>query len=148
MASERFTGDVESIRKARQFVRSQLVDVCAQSSDVDDAILITSELASNVVTHALTDFELVVLTTDAAIRIEIHDGVAVSEAFHDLITNPPVTIDVTAVGGRGLILLSSTAHRFGLIDNGASGKAIWFEIDRRPGEIGHAPNAQHQLRGR
>ena len=130
MALRRFVNDVSNVSAARRFVHDVLDDF---GIDPDDATLLTSELASNVVQHACTDFDVVVTINDTTVRIEIHDGVAVTAAFRDLITNPPTEVDVISPDGRGLLLLGSSGIPFGLTDKGHDGKAIWFEIERQPG---------------
>lgn len=131
MASRTFLGETRSIRAARQFVH-EIVD--GTGIDPLAATLLTSELATNVVKHACTDFDVVVTINDAVVRVEIHDGIAVSEAFRDVINNPPTEVKGTAPGGRGLLLLGATSTRFGLPDKGPEGKAIWFEIQRTPAD--------------
>ena len=92
------------------------------------AVLLISELVSNVVQHAHTAFELVIDITERIIRVEIHDGAAVTDAFRALVNSPPTAVDVTSVSGRGLGLVRSTAINCGLIDKGICGKAVWFEL--------------------
>ncbi len=60
--------------------------------------------------------------------MEIHDGMAVSEAFRDFIEHPPAAVEATATGGRGIMLVGVTALRFGLQDKGPDGKAVWLEL--------------------
>lgn len=131
MASRTLVGETQSIGAARRFVHDFLD---ATGLDPFAATLLTSELATNVVEHACTDFDVVVTINDTVVRVEIHDGLAVSEAFRDLINNPPTEVEVTSPRGRGLLLLGTTAARFGLTDKGPSGKAIWFEIERNPAD--------------
>ena len=127
MTAQTFSGEQASIRQARRFVHEQLL-AAGQHSAAETAHLLTSELATNVVNHACTSFEVVVDITPSLIRVEIHDGQAVTEAFRDLIANPPRSVEPTQVGGRGLLLVASRAVRFGLHDKGVEGKAIWFEL--------------------
>jgi anti-sigma regulatory factor (Ser/Thr protein kinase) len=127
VTSETFTGEVRSVRLARRFVAEH---VNAVDIDTDLAVLLTSELASNVVKHACTNFDVVVCVDSDRVRVEIHDGMAVTEAFRDLIKRPPLEIEASASGGRGLLLLGSTVNRFGLTEKPSGGKAIWFEMDR------------------
>lgn len=127
MAGMTFGGEVASVRAARHFVRDLLDDAGIEPST---AMLLTSELTSNVVEHACTHFDVIVTINPTAVRIEIHDGLAVTEAFRDLVTNPPAMVAATAPQGRGLHLVGSSAARFGLNDKGPAGKAIWFELDR------------------
>ena len=127
MTSQTFVGEQVSVRAARRFVNDHLA---RHGIDASVATLLTSELASNVVQHACTDFDITVTVDKDIVRVEIHDGIAVSEAFRDLIDNPPLAVEATSVRGRGLLLVGATATRFGLTDKGPRGKALWFEIAR------------------
>ena len=92
------------------------------------ALLLTSELASNVVEHARTHFELVVDASATMIRVEIHDGVGATAAFREMIERHPGLPSTHVVSGRGLLLVTSSAAACGVIDKGAHGKAVWFEV--------------------
>lgn len=127
MASMTFDGkSLASVRSARQFVQGKLD---AAGLPWFPAVLLTSELASNVVFHACTDFDVVITIDDLVTRIELHDGLAVTEAFKDLVGRSPSSVEVTTVDGRGLLLVGSMATQFGLIDKGSAGKAMWFEVE-------------------
>ncbi|MBI5087751.1 MAG: ATP-binding protein [Actinobacteria bacterium] len=127
MSSRTFIGEPSCVGLARRFVRETL-EAAGQSAACDAALLLTSELATNVVRHAGTSFEIVV-EVDDTVRVEIHDGLAVTQAFRDLVEHPPAEVEPTAVGGRGIMLVDKTALRFGLRDKGAGGKAVWFELE-------------------
>jgi anti-sigma regulatory factor (Ser/Thr protein kinase) len=123
-----FAAEAHNVRAARHEVEADLRMAGVESSGL--AVLLTSELVSNAVEHAGTDFDVIVQVDDHVVRIEIHDGAAVGEALRDLIASPPVNVDPTAPRGRGLFMVGSSAVRFGLIDKGESGKAVWFELRR------------------
>jgi anti-sigma regulatory factor (Ser/Thr protein kinase) len=118
-----------SVALARQFVRGHLD---ADDVDLDVAMLLTTELVTNVVRHARTNLDLVV-TLEPTIRVEVHDGEAATEAFRDLIAEPPTNVAITSAGGRGLGLVAAIASRFGLGEEPGSwnGKIVWFELERR-----------------
>ncbi|MDQ3107502.1 MAG: ATP-binding protein [Actinomycetota bacterium] len=124
MPSIKLAAEPTSVSPARRFVERRLEGVAV---DRDVATLLVSELASNVVRHAATDFEIVVEVA-ATVRIEVRDGAAVTEAFRDLIRRPPRQVDASSPGGRGWMLVSTLAQDFGLIDHGADGKSLWFEL--------------------
>ena len=123
-----FVGEAHSVGAARREVAAALRVANVQSSGV--AELLTSELVANAVEHAGTDFEVVVEINDLGVRIEIHDGAAVEEALRDPISTPQDPVDPSSLRRRGLFLVGSTAVRFGLIDKGCDGKAVWFELHR------------------
>ena len=133
MASVHLPAEPRSVRAARVFVARELGAVGLSSSL---ALLLTSELASNVVQHARTGFELVVdllvdLVVDPAptrVRVEIHDGVGATIALRELIERHPGLPAFNSVHGRGLLLLTSTAAACGVIDKGQQGKVVWFEV--------------------
>jgi anti-sigma regulatory factor (Ser/Thr protein kinase) len=127
LSSRTFVGELSCIALARLFVR-QTLEAESQSEACDLAVLLTSELATNVVRHAGTSFEVVVSASHEVIRVEIHDGAAVTEAFCDFVEHPPLSVEATSIGGRGIMLMSRTALRFGLLDRGPEGKAVWFEL--------------------
>ena len=94
--------------------------IAANDASSEQAVLLTSELASNVVQHAHTAFELAIDITERIIRVEIHDGAAVTDAFRALFNSPQTAVDVTSVSGGGLGLVRSTAINCGLIDQGTA----------------------------
>jgi len=107
---------------ARRFVASSFG---AGSEVAELAILLVSELASNAVLHARTDFELVVDLDGSRVRIEVHDE------------NPalPVLKDYVAesVTGRGLHIVAASADTWGFHASDG-GKVVWFElVHRAPG---------------
>jgi anti-sigma regulatory factor (Ser/Thr protein kinase) len=125
MPSVTLAANPNNARVARRFVEGCLEDAGVSSWL---AMLLTSELVANVIRHAPSDFDLVVSVEPAVIRIEVHDGVAVTAAFRELLAQPPERVSVDSQTGRGLVLMKSTTLRYGLIDKRASGKAIWFEV--------------------
>lgn len=102
----------ESVRTARRFVaervRSCPDDVAA------NALLLTSELCTNCVVHARSDYVLRVQVGAGKVRVEVADD---DPAL-------PQTGE-----GRGLRMVDQLAARWGteLADRG-SGKVVWFEV--------------------
>jgi anti-sigma regulatory factor (Ser/Thr protein kinase) len=87
----------------------------------DVAVLLTSEVVTNVVLHARTDFELRVALRDEGLCVEVCD----------LDPNPPVPRDAAPdePSGRGLGLLAALAGRWGHREAAyGGGKSVWFEI--------------------
>ena len=129
VASVHLPAEPPSVRQARQFV-AHAIAAAGLASPL--ALLLTSELASNVVQHARTFFDLVIDATPERIRVEIHDGLGVTVALRELIERHPGLPANHAVNGRGLLLLTSSATACGVIDKGAEGKAVWFEVVPEP----------------
>jgi anti-sigma regulatory factor (Ser/Thr protein kinase) len=117
-----------SVGTARRFVSDLLVD---RHLDPSRAVLLTSELVANVVRHARTDLTAAI-QFDEAVRVEVHDGAAATEAFRELLVAAPTADPATLPGGRGLDLVRMMASRFGLADEPGiwNGKIVWFELDR------------------
>lgn len=121
-ASLGLTPDPQSARTARRFIR----DFCNASDLGEDicqtACLLTSELVTNAVryggSHALLEAHM----PGGALRV------AVEDANPDL---PAVGLApaLTAEGGRGVLLVSTLADRWGVEASPSGGKAVWFELD-------------------
>lgn len=108
----------ESVREAQDTV----LEFCADhglDTARDVSVLLTSELVTNVVLHARTDFELRVALRPERLRVEVCDMVPTPPAIR-----PAAPDDLS---GRGLGLLVALAGRWG-VDSGPEGKSVWFEI--------------------
>ena len=105
----------ESVRTARRFVAERVsgcpADVAA------DAVLLTSELATNCVMHARTDFVLQVLVDPGGVRVEIADQ------------DPDLPCLDDAGDHRGLVLVRDLAAEWGAerAEDGR-GKVVWFLV--------------------
>jgi len=92
--------------------------------DTDVAVLLTSELVTNAVTHgtrAAGTFVILTVGCDAAgLRVDVHDGSG------DL---PVLDIaSAEAETGRGLLLVTSLSAEWGFYRTSA-GKAVYFTLD-------------------
>jgi anti-sigma regulatory factor (Ser/Thr protein kinase) len=117
--SSTFTADTAAVRAARQFViASPAVD------GVDRGLLemAVSELVTNAVLHARTDFVVTLARLDGAVRVEVTDASTVLPRQRQ--------VDSSSVTGRGLTIVASVADRWGY-EPTATGKTVWFEMDRR-----------------
>ena len=94
------------------------------------AVLLTSELVSNVVRHADTQLTVAV-RFEPCVRVEVHDGMAATEAFREILASAHTRMPPASPGGRGLPLIRGLASRFGLADEPGrwKGKVIWFELE-------------------
>ena len=124
---------IEGGRAALELVRQSRVAAadCARALGferlVDDVELLTTELVTNAVLHGggLERFHLRVL--ERGVRIEVADRSP----------STPVVVHMSedAGTGRGLVLVSHLAERWG-IERAADGKVVWAEIT---GNIGDRP---------
>jgi anti-sigma regulatory factor (Ser/Thr protein kinase) len=115
----------EAVPAARRFVREQLR---GQSAAVLEAAeLMTSELVTNCVRHARTDFELSVRPGEE-VRVEVRDS-----GDGRPVPRSPGARDAS---GRGLRIVEAMSDEWGVID-GASGKTVWFSL--RDAERADAP---------
>lgn len=90
---------------------------------VDLVGLLVAELATNAVVHAGSDFLVVIVPDEQTLRVEVHDEDP---------DGPERAEPAPAVQrGRGLHLLDAWASRWG-VTRSATGKAVWFELDRAP----------------
>ncbi|MFF9346781.1 SpoIIE family protein phosphatase [Streptomyces sp. NPDC014734] len=112
----------EQISVARQQVRELLRD-WADPEQVDAAVLMISEMATNVLVHTDGDALLVARATgehgERRLRVEVADGS--DELPH---RRRPGEM---ASSGRGLVLMEMLADAWGVDPRGA-GKSIWFEL--------------------
>jgi anti-sigma regulatory factor (Ser/Thr protein kinase) len=116
LTKRRFRPRPESIAAAREAARDALAD---QPADVvEAAVLMTSELATNCVRHAQTDFELTIVS-DGDIRVELRDGSASEPKL--------LAPTIRQPSGRGLRIVDSMSHRWG-ITREAKGKTVWFTL--------------------
>ncbi|THA60489.1 GAF domain-containing protein [Streptomyces sp. A0958] len=113
----------ERISVARQQLRELLHD-WADPDQVDAAVLLLSEMATNVLVHTDGDALLVAeaagVPGERCLRVEMSDGS--DELPHK---RRPGEM---ASSGRGLVLMEMLAHRWGVDPRGA-GKSIWFELN-------------------
>jgi anti-sigma regulatory factor (Ser/Thr protein kinase) len=112
-----FPSEPHAVTAARLFVRGVLTEVPAEVRDA--AELLTSELTTNCVRHAGTEFEV---TVDANERIRI--AVTDTGAGEPQVLSPPPT----AESGRGLLIVSKLSSRWGVIP-AQSGKTVWFTLE-------------------
>jgi anti-sigma regulatory factor (Ser/Thr protein kinase) len=109
----------ESVPQARRFVRQSVLALGADQA-CDDAESLVSELATNAVLHARTDYTITVSRTNGTIKVWVRDlSSMLPRARH---------YGTDSTTGRGMRLVASLALDWGVEADGA-GKAIWFELD-------------------
>jgi anti-sigma regulatory factor (Ser/Thr protein kinase) len=86
--------------------------------NIDDAVLLTSELATNAVIHAHSGYQIEIRRRSASIRVEL---------VNDEPEVLPILAPPTDNGGRGLHLVEAIASRWG-IESDPDHKMVWFEL--------------------
>jgi anti-sigma regulatory factor (Ser/Thr protein kinase) len=125
----RFRCQPAAVTAARRFVREVLSDRPFEL--VQAAELMASELATNCVRHAHTDYELTI-HTQGQIRIEVRDA---GEGRPRLLS--PAERESS---GRGLRIVEAMADAWGIIPV-ANGKTVWFTLPQ-PGVSSEAASSQ------
>jgi anti-sigma regulatory factor (Ser/Thr protein kinase) len=116
-----FAPQPETVAAVRRFLRAALPDV--EPDLVDNATLLASEVAANVVEHARTDYEVRIGLSEHKLRIAVADGSSVIPAVQELAAD--------ADRGRGLRMLSAVADAWGVGET-PTGKEVWFELALEP----------------
>lgn len=117
----RFAHRLTSVAEARRFV----ADVLSVWGLADgDAVLAVSELATNAVRHAGTEFAVRVIREVGQVRVEVANGSPVLPSL------PGPSTDREA--GRGVQLVEAVATAWGVLPS-SGGKAVWFTVPARGG---------------
>jgi anti-sigma regulatory factor (Ser/Thr protein kinase) len=119
-----YPADRTAVAQARRFVRETLIGWGADDA-IDDAVLLTSELATNAVIHAGTPFEVICRRAQASVRIEVVDG--------DSTRMPPASgrgAGPYQISGRGLLMPLMLAAEWG-VTYAAASKTVWFRLPTR-----------------
>ncbi|MER7517083.1 SpoIIE family protein phosphatase [Streptomyces sp. NPDC126499] len=112
----------ERIAAAREQVR-QLLHDWSDADQVDSAVLMVSEMVTNVLVH--TDGDALLVAEVACLQDTRRLRVEVADTSDDLPhKRHPGEM---ASSGRGLLLMEMLAHTWG-VDPRGDGKAIWFEL--------------------
>ena len=105
----------QSVAMARRFVTESLADVPAATGDV--VALMVSELATNCVLHAGTEFNVTIERLEGSIRVSVTDTGGGNPVVRQPTTNEP--------HGRGLRVVEELSDHWGVIDE-SPGKTVWF----------------------
>jgi anti-sigma regulatory factor (Ser/Thr protein kinase) len=116
-----FEARVDTVGAVRSYVRDSLLRFGCTDEAIDAAVLCTSELATNALVHS-----------DGAIGVDVELGATARITVHDRSRRLPVLQqpDPADTSGRGLLLVSTFAHAWGIVPE-TPGKGVWFEIDLR-----------------
>lgn len=116
--SHRFAPSAAQVKPARAFVAGLLGE---EHPCRDDAMLLTSELAANVVRHAVeAEFLVSVAFPDTGVMVAVEDGGS-SKIPH---LRRPADDEPD---GRGLALVDALASRWGY-ERHPTGTLVWFEL--------------------
>jgi anti-sigma regulatory factor (Ser/Thr protein kinase) len=116
-----FAGAPSSVGEARRFVCAVL-DAGGAGDENWTAAQVVSELATNAVLHARTEFAVSIAYDDTQIRVAVTDGRPLAHAKIRRFSNEATT-------GRGLRLIQTLGQSWG-VDQTDSTKTVWCEIRR------------------
>ena len=116
-SARRFPCRAESVAAARRFIRDVLQGRPREL--VEAAELMTSELATNCVRHAHSDFELAIHDSREEIRVEVSDS---GQGQPTLRSPTP-----QEHSGRGLLIVEELSTSWGVIPS-PNGKLVWFTL--------------------
>lgn len=118
-ASEVFLPVPTAVSAARHFVAAVLARWQLGDAVTDDALLVTSELATNSVAHAMSAFRISVGRAAGLVRILCEDITRDEPEMRGAVVDSP--------GGRGLLIVDRLAARWGC-ERAGDGKAVWAEL--------------------
>ena len=124
-AAHRFPATTSSVGQARRFLIAQLPG--ASDGEADALVLMLSELATNAVQHAATEFEVEVLMAPDGhlVRVEVTDEAAGIPTPQEQISDAP--------HGRGLHIVRALADAWGIeVLRDRPGKTVWFSLPLPP----------------
>lgn len=138
----RLPADRRTPAAARAVVRSVLTEA-GLTDLLDEALLLTTELATNGVLHAGTDLDLEIAADEIGLTVTVLDQAPGA-------LDPRLAGQLADAGlaerGRGLLLVDHFATRWGTTHH-AKGKGVWFRLERRPGEVMTGPGPAAQASG-
>ena len=109
----------ESVGRVRQFATRTLASWGAQQLE-DDVRVVASELATNALLHARTEFTLGLTLDGDRLRVILADGSSVQPRMRRFDSTESTT-------GRGLRMVAALAQAWGVEKDGL-GKAVWCEF--------------------
>jgi anti-sigma regulatory factor (Ser/Thr protein kinase) len=123
-ATRSFEPRAHEVRAARHFVMATLEAWNLVQND--DVPLLVSELATNAVLHARSDFSVTVVAREDRIRVEVFD--------HNARLPAPASVPAEAYSGRGLMIIQGLSSAWGVEAHAGEGKTVWFEVMHRSTE--------------
>ena len=111
--------DIAAVREARRFVQAFCTSAGVAAEVCDTAVLLASETVTNAFVHGRSDARLAVRLVPGGVLVEVGD---------DNSRHPrAVETDEQALDGRGLMVITALAARWGVRDE-QIGKTVWFEV--------------------
>jgi DNA-binding NarL/FixJ family response regulator len=110
-----------SVAAARRFVEERMKEWRVEQL-LDDALMVSSELVTNAVTHARSSCRIRLSLNVARLRIDVLDAGAG--------TPEPQPPSETEEHGRGLYMVDAVTTAWGLEDVPGKGKLVWAELAR------------------
>jgi serine phosphatase RsbU (regulator of sigma subunit)/anti-sigma regulatory factor (Ser/Thr protein kinase) len=133
----RLPADRRTPAAARAVVRSVLAEARLDEL-LNEALLLTTELSTNAVEHAQTELDIEVVADEVGLTVTVSDFAP--GQVEELTVGPRndfTDISDVAERGRGLLLVDHFASRWGTTHQ-ATGKGVWFRLDRKDGPAGGA----------
>lgn len=127
----RLPADRRTPAVARAIVRSVLAEAQLEGL-LDAALLLTTELSTNAVVHAGTDLELEAVADPDGLTVTVTDqarGMLRAGTGNGPPANVRLSLAELSDRGRGLLLVDHFATQWGT-NHYASGKGVWFRLDR------------------
>jgi anti-sigma regulatory factor (Ser/Thr protein kinase) len=118
------TPDPLAARVARRLIRSACDDWGVDPGVCYDALVVVTELVTNVVEHAGTECRLAISIGKESLRIEVRD-------FHRSRPRPRSTTYTGLARGRGLHLVASLSSQWGVTVLN-DGKTVWAMLATTP----------------
>jgi anti-sigma regulatory factor (Ser/Thr protein kinase) len=114
-SEQAFEATVTEVGAARHFAEAALAN---WEVVPDDIVLVVSELASNAVRHAGSDFKVSLEHLDGAVVVGVTDAN----------TQMPETRTPRSGNGRGLLIVDRVARTWGVWTRPDGGKTVWAEV--------------------
>ncbi|HET7530978.1 MAG TPA: MEDS domain-containing protein [Mycobacteriales bacterium] len=114
-----FAGNAHGPRSARRFVEQTLTAWGCTEEVVADCLLVVSELTTNAVRHAASEFTVSLSREDETIEVVVGDTSVRAPAARGQ--------DELATDGRGLPLVAGSAYRWGHRE-ADNGKLVWAHV--------------------
>lgn len=122
VAEAEFAVESSAPRLARLWVAGQLEPLRLSAAQTNDALLLVSELVTNVIVHTESPPTVTVAATADRVEIAVADRDGELAAVRDRSPDE--------IGGWGLRIVDEVASSWGARFPGGGVKVVWFAIDR------------------